>query len=84
MIPNSKRILLDRIQTYCEEWWGASSQFHNLNAVFEQDGTAEGQQISSQIKKSQVVLCVTIGLIAALSIEVQSSYLDSLVISQTF
>ena len=84
MLLDQKKILLERIQTYCEEWWGASSQFHNLNAVFEQDGTVEGQQIGSQIKKSQVVLCVTIGLIAALSIEVQSSYLDSLIISQTF
>ena len=42
MILNQKRILLDRIQTYCEDWWGASSQFHNLHAVFDQDGTQEG------------------------------------------
>ena len=42
MLLDQKKILLERIQTYCEEWWGASSQFHNLNAVFEQDGTIEG------------------------------------------
>ena len=85
MIPNSKRILLDRIQTYCEEWWGVSSQFHNLHAIFEQDGTPEGQQISILIKKSQIVLCVTIGFIASLSIEVQnSSDLERVVLNQTF
>ena len=84
MIVNQKRILLDRIQTYCEDWWGASSQFHNLHAVFEQDGTADGQQISALIKKSQVVLCATIGLIASLSIDVQSDHLERVTISQSF
>lgn len=81
MILQQKRILLDRIQTYCEEWWGASSQFHNLHAVFEQDGTPEGQKISNLIKKSQVVLCVGVGLIASLSIDVQNSNFANTVIS---
>ena len=40
MIVAQKRVILDRIQTYCEQWWEASSQFHNLHAVYEQDALA--------------------------------------------
>lgn len=84
MLTDRKRSLLDRIQNCCETWWEASSQFYNLHAVFELDGTPEGQQNSSLIKKSQIVLCVTIGLIAALTIEVQGCALEQITISQTF
>ena len=39
--------------------------------MFEQDGTQDGEIVSNLIKKSQVVLCVAIGLIASLSIDVR-------------
>lgn len=84
MLESRKRNLLERIQTCCEQWWEASSQFYNLHAVFELDGTPEGQQNSSLIKKSQIILCVAIGLIATLTIEVQACNLEKITISQTF
>lgn len=84
MLTDRKRSLLDRIQNCCETWWEASCQFYNLHAVFELDGTPEGQQNSILIKKSQIVLCVAIGLIATLTIEVQSYDLEQITISQTF
>ena len=84
MLVSRKRILLERIQNCCEQWWEASSQFYNLHAVFELDGTPEGQQNSNLIKKSQIMLCVSIGLIATLTIEIQNCSLEQITISQTF
>ena len=68
MIDNQKRMDLDRIQTYCESWWEKSAQFNMLHRCYEIIETSEGQIVSNLIKKSQVVLCAAIGLIATISI----------------
>ena len=55
-----------------------------MHAVFDQDGSEVGQNVSVLIKRSQVILCVVIGLIASLSIDVQGENLDRVTISQSF
>ena len=76
MIEQRKRIYLDRIQTHCESWWEKSCQFNMLHRCYEVIETEEGTIVSNLIKKSQIVLCVAIGLIATITIQVLNKPLD--------
>ena len=54
---------------------------HRCYAIIE---TTEGQIVSNLIRKSQIVLCVAVGLIATISIQVLGKPLDQLVIHEIF
>ena len=55
---------LEKIQSYCSDWWEISHQFFNLHQLYIGDESIETSDVSSLIWRSQVLLVACIGLVA--------------------
>ena len=69
---DQKLVLLDRVQHLCQNWWVVSKEFYNLHLLYVGDENQESQEVCNLIARSQVLLVVTIGLVAVITLQVSA------------